>query len=149
MLLQNQNLWASTVQPTTNTLLALTFGESPLRDIPLFDPESSLPVPHITLLNGFAELMCQESHDLAMQTIAIAVSQTLCTTNSCKVPFSQDSLGVFEHRSSASLVCKPDGLCEWLHTLYGILRAAFRFCDEQEKRFLEGWSPHISLGKFG
>lgn len=142
--LLDHNAWASTVLPTTDVLLALT-----LQNDSLVDAASSLPIPHITLLHGFAELMCDESRNHAMQAVEAAVQQTVASVRDCAVPFSRESLTVFEHRSSATLVGVPDGPCRWLKALYQALRTEFRFCDEQESRFLEGWSPHVSLGRFG
>jgi endonuclease/exonuclease/phosphatase family metal-dependent hydrolase len=140
--LASHNAWAATAIPTTDTLLALTLGESNEAQSKLFDPNSSLPVPHITFLNGFAEMLSLESRELASKVVAAAVASILEASPSYEVTFSADSLTVFEHRQSASLVCKPDADCHWLQALYNTLRAAFRFCDEQERRFENGWSPH-------
>jgi endonuclease/exonuclease/phosphatase family metal-dependent hydrolase len=141
---QYRNAWAATAVPSTDTLLALKL-ETPNLNMALFDPDSSLPVTHITLLNGFAELSSAESRTLALQTVTDAVKTVLASTNECAVPFNKDALSVFEHRSSASLVCVPDYGCkegQWLQILYDVLRGAFRRCDEQEIRFQEGWTPH-------
>lgn len=143
--MRRRGAWASTAMPTTDTLLALTLEDSRLDNTMLFDPNSSLPVPHITLLNGFAELLSAESCHLAVQAVTDAVAQTLQATTSCDLLFGNDCLSIFEHRDSATLVCKPKSTCGWLQTLYSKLRASFRFCDGQESRFVDGWNPH---GKF-
>ena len=70
----------------------------------------------------------------------------------CILRFTESSLSVFEHRSSATLIARPDiehPTMQWLMQLYKALTRTFQQCHEQESRFDEGWCPHVSLGTFG
>ena len=161
------NAWSASAVPCSNTLLALVLGEEEgyENSDKMYDPQSTLPVPHITLLNGFVELNCKESRFLAKQAVQDAIQQVLVlqsldgigntqgdNDNGLVVPFHKDnSLSIFEH-SSSSLSCSvvqiPDVSCDrgrWLRQLYATLRSSFRLCDTQESRFQLGWTPHGKL----
>ena len=168
----NTNAWSASAVPCSNTLLALvlkTVEEDDGEDEDdknyiqkMYDhPQSTLPIPHITLLNGFVELNCKESRILAKQAVHDAIQQVLRSMDNRNgnnntqnhdtlvVPFhKENSLSIFEHSSSSlscSLVNVPDMECDqgrWLKLLYTTLRSSFRLCDTQESRFENGWTPH-------
>lgn len=144
------NAWSTAGVPTTDSLLALVFESQEIESTKLYDPLSTLPFAHITLLNGFVDLSNIEAQKLAIQAIQDAVHQTLYSKDPSKrwtVPIDQKSLTVFEHRESASLVCAPKkDKGSWLNRLYQTLRASFILCDEQESRFADGWTPHCKYG---
>jgi hypothetical protein len=110
------------------------------------DQQSSLPALHVTLLHGFvqADFGC-------MDLVKSAVQDTLHSVNLAAPPpepltfTKENSLGVFEHRASATLVAHPDADSQgsqWLSQLYNSLRERFQLCDEQEKHSSTGWNPH-------
>lgn len=145
------NAWATNCPSSSNTLLALVLDEPTLGETKIFDPSSTLPIPHITLLHGFVELSSDESRLLATQTVANAVKRTLPAPSpsgsNCYLPFNASSLSAFEHRASSTLVCLPDVDSEqgiWLRRLYQTLRESFCQCHEQESRFHRGWMPHCT-----
>ena len=142
------SLWAQHAVTTHDTLLGLVLG----KDLPRclqFDnnASSSLPIPHITLLHGFVELC--GNMDLIRQVLLEAIGSTcLATGGQSDLVFSSNSISVFDHSLSATLVCCPDTQCSegrWLKELYQVLRATFPQCHEQESRFAEGWTPHGKL----
>ena len=144
------NSWAAVANPTTESLLALVLqDDSPnINGTALLDPSSSLPIPHVTLLNGFVDLTSDESIHLAFRAVKDAVRQALDSNPSktWSLPINRSSLTLFEHRASATMVCVPDVSGEqggvWLSRLYNTLRATFPLCHEQESRFAGGWTPH-------
>jgi len=142
------NVWATTAVPTTDSLLALVFEDQD--SLRLYDPSSTLPLAHITLLNGFVDLSTSDNLALATQAVTDAVHQSLHSSNPSQewtLDIGDKLLNVFEHRESATLVCTPNKT-RWLHLLYETLRVNFSSCDEQEQRFADGWTPHLSLGKY-
>lgn len=146
------NVWSKAAIPTTDSLLALIFHDSTCNGKVLHDKSSSLPLDHITLLNGFVDISSKESQKLAAQTVQDAVRQTLYSMQSSNkewsLPLDKNSLRIFEHRSSATLVCCPNienGNGQWLRWLYKTLRAKFVHCHQQESRFNTGWTPHCEL----
>jgi len=148
------NAWAANCPSSSNTLLALVLDEPTLGETKILDPSSTLPIPHITLLHGFAELSSDESRLLATQTVANAVKRTLPAPSpsgsNWYLPFNASSLSAFEHRASSTLVCLPDVESEqglWLRRLYQTLRESFCQCHEQESRFHHGWMPHCTYDK--
>jgi endonuclease/exonuclease/phosphatase family metal-dependent hydrolase len=142
------NAWATSGVPTTDSLLALVFECQEVENstTKLYDPTSTLPLAHVTLLNGFVDLSNIEAQKLAIQAVQDAVHQTLYSQDPSKqwtLPIDRQSLTIFEHRESASLVCVPKkDKGSWLNRLYQTLRAKFSLCDEQESRFTDGWTPH-------
>jgi len=138
------NVWATTAIPSTESLLALVFGDQEDESLRLYDPSSTLPIAHITLLNGFVDLSTTDNQALATQAVRDAVHQALYTSDPLQewaLEVNDKSLNVFEHRESATLVCTPDKT-GWLNRLYETLRVKFESCDEQERRFADGWTPH-------
>eukprot|EP00980_Cylindrotheca_fusiformis_P018677 scaffold6219_cov146-Cylindrotheca_fusiformis.AAC.12 len=151
----SHNAWATSGVRTTDSLLALVFESQEMANNPeakLHDPESTLPLAHITLLHGFVDLSNIEAQQLAIQSVQDAVQQAVYTddpSKQWKLEVDDQSLTIFEHRESASLVCVPQKSNDsWLSRLYHTLRATFTLCDEQESRFASGWTAHLSLGKF-
>ncbi|CAJ1953608.1 unnamed protein product [Cylindrotheca closterium] len=143
------NVWAATAIPTTDSLLALLFEDQQNDSLQLCDPSSTLPITHITLLNGFVDLSTSDNQALATQAVKDAVHQALYSSSPLQewaLDINDKSLSVFEHRESATLVCTPDKT-GWLNRLYETLRVTFEGCDEQERRFSDGWTPHMSLEK--
>jgi hypothetical protein len=147
------NAWTAAANPTTESLLALIFEEdsSSFRATKLFDALSSLPIPHLTLLNGFVDLSSDEKTQLATQAVGDAIRKALTIDHSAQIwslPIKHSSLTLFEHRASATMVCVPDTESEegtWLNRFYETLRATFPLCHEQESRFAGGWTPHCKL----
>jgi len=152
----NRNAWAAAASPTADTLLALVLdeGSSSVRTTDLFDSSSSLPIPHVTLLNGFVDLSSDETTRLATQAVGDVIRQTLTSNDPAQawfLPVNHSSLILFEHRASATMVCVPDTTINggsWLHHVYETLRATFSLCHEQESRFADGWTPHLSIASF-
>lgn len=141
------NVWATTAIPTTDSLLALVLEDPQDDSLRLYDPSSTLPIAHITLLNGFVDISTTDNQALATQAVQDAVQQALFSSGPMQewiIDVNGKSLNVFEHRESASLVCTPDKT-GWLERLYKTLRAKFEVCDEQERRFSDGWTPHCEL----
>lgn len=139
--------WSCCSSSSCETVLALCFCYDEMTSAELVDQGSSLPVAHLTMLHGFVELNSDESRRLAAKSIEGAASLALEGTN-FSLFFDENSLTVFEHRASASLVYVPTKSSDsnlWLWALYSILRAFFPQCDDQEVRFNDGWCPH---GKF-
>jgi len=146
------NAWAAYANPTPNTLLALVLDDTSVLDPNLFNEVSTLPVPHITLLHGFVELSCGSFRELAMQAICDAVNMVQGTSEEWKLCFTESSLDAFEHRASATLIARADiqhPTMKWVMQLYKALTTTFLQCREQESRFDDGWTPHVSLGTFG
>jgi hypothetical protein len=142
-----QNAWTTTATPTTESLLALVLEDCTVNVTKLYDSTSTLPLAHVTLLNGFVDLSSEETQKLATQAVEDAVRQTLYVqdpTQSWPFFVDQQSLNIFEHRESATLVCLPSVHENkgWLQQLYATLRVKFALCREQESRFAEGWTPH-------
>ena len=140
--------WSCCSNTSSDTLLALCFDHGGTTEVEkLFDQQSSLPVPHLTMLHGFVELNNDESRRLVIKSIEEAILLAL-EGKRFSLLFDENSLTVFEHRASASLVCIPTQTVDgswWLGALYSTLRAVFPQCDDQETRFDSGWCPH---GKF-
>lgn len=147
------NAWAANAGLSPDTLLALVLDESELLGPDLFNKTSTLPVPHITLLHGFVELSSGGSCDFARHAIRDAIDSVQDASEAnWALRFNESSLDVFEHRSSATLIARPDirhPTMQWLMQLYKALTTTFQQCHEQESRFDEGYSPHVSLGTFG
>jgi hypothetical protein len=110
------------------------------------DQHSSLPALHVTLLHGFVQ-----TDFGCMDLVKSAIQDTLNSVNSGAPPpeslvFTKDyTLGVFEHRASATLVAHPDidsQGSQWLRQLYNALRERFQLCNEQERQSSTGWNPH-------
>lgn len=143
-----QNAWATSAIPTKDSLLALVLEDSTVAGTDLYDDTSTLPMPHLTLLNGFVELTSDETEKLAIQAVEDAVRQTMYSEDPKQewpLILNHQSLCLFEHTNSATLVCRPSLESEegaWLLRLYQTLRAKFSLCHEQESRFADGWSPH-------
>jgi endonuclease/exonuclease/phosphatase family metal-dependent hydrolase len=154
------NAWSKTANPTTESLLALVFNSSDCNGTTLCDKSSSLPITHITLLNGFVDMSSYEKQKLATQAVKDAVQQMLHSNKSTNqqsthqkwlLSLDKNCFKIFEHRNSVTLVCCPDvksGCGQWLTWLYETLRSKFSLCHEQESRFASGWTPHFSLGSF-
>lgn len=137
------NVWSGISYPSSDFLLALLLDGKQK----FYDEKSTLPLSHITLLNGFVDISSIERQNLACQAIESAFEQVSSHNemNLCNVSFDYNSFQVFEHQNSATLVCCPDMEEEshfWLKQLYDALRVVFVKCDEQECRFLNGWTPH-------
>jgi poly(A) polymerase len=147
------NAWAANANSTPDTLLALVLDDSSMLGPELFNKTSSLPVPHITLLHGFVELSTEGFCEFAIQAIRGAIDLVQGTSkDEWALRFSESSLDVFEHRASATLIARPDmqhSTMQLLVRLYNALSMTFQQCHEQESRFDEGWSPHLSLGTVG
>jgi endonuclease/exonuclease/phosphatase family metal-dependent hydrolase len=143
-----QNAWTTTAAPTTESLLALVLEDCTVKGTQLYDSTSTLPLAHVTLLNVFVDLSSEETQKIATQAVEDAVRQTLYLqdpTQSWPLFVDQQSLNVFEHRESATLVCLPsvnENEGRWLQQLYATLRVKFALCQEQESRFADGWKPH-------
>jgi hypothetical protein len=60
-----QNAWTTTATPTTESLLALVLEDCTVNDTKLYDSTSTLPLAHVTLLNGFVDLSSEETQKLA------------------------------------------------------------------------------------
>jgi len=163
--LSGRNTWAQNAIPSSESLLALILDDEAAHHdgldddghLNLYSPTSSLPLPHITLLMGFCDLFSDELRSLASQAVKDCVQQALHQDDSAKqsfsLPFCEESLSVFEHTGSATLVALPcasknDKQCNWLYQLYETLRACFPRCHDQESRFKGGWQPHLSLQSF-
>lgn len=130
--------WSTCSPLTQDSLVALVLDSEQLPGSPFYDPHSTLPLPHITLLHGFVELPNDESRNLAFETLRSAIGKSV--DDPCpQLLF--DELTVFEHHASATLVAQP-AVCSWLRNLYEALRLAFPQCDHQESRFEGGWKPH-------
>ena len=149
--LSRPSLWIRKAAPSPHYMLALALENTRLEAIKRkHDPESSLPMLHLTLLHGFveADLGCM---DLARQR----VDEALAAANRAVRPPrhfaflpSMDILDVFEHRESATIAVCPDlkkDSGKWLTTLYDKLRENFPLCDEQEKHSPNRWTPHGML----
>ena len=148
--LRPMNIWATNAQPNRHYLLALILENPALERLKsLHNPDSTLPRLHITLLHGFveADFGCL---DLAKN----AVRDALIATNTLMSPPSRfsfcqgDSLSVFEHTGSCTLLAIPDMESpsgHWLRTFYFELRNRFVRCDDQEKHSGAGWTPHGKL----
>ena len=135
---------------STDCLLALSLDQDHLNGTRLYNPESSLPVPHITLLHGFVTLHSAESRFLASQAVEEVVRSVLGDGGCYRIHFDRDSLTLFEHRESATVVAVPSLSCpenDWILQLYQALRQVFRTCNEQEARFASGWTPHGKSGE--
>jgi len=150
------NVWSKVAVPSTDSLLALVFNDSGCNGVPFYDSSSTLPIAHVTLLNGFVDISSKDRHLLATHAVQDAVKQAFSSNKDSSDLFElyldKDSFRIFEHGGSATLVCCPDihsQSGEWLSRLYNTLRAKFVSCHEQESRFLSGWTPHFSLGSFG
>lgn len=129
--------WSSCSPLTQDTLVALLLDPEE-HDHTLYDPHSSLPHPHITLLHGFVELSNLESRHHAVATIRKVID------NATPAPVVKlaPSLHVLEHPASATLIAEPDNMA-WLQRLYSGLVAAFPQCRGQESRSADGlWRPH-------
>jgi len=144
-----KNTWASNACISYDSILALVLSQREAGNNNLFDAQSSLPIPHITLLHGFIEYDgCVDMLKRSLRDIAEATTRAM---PSLSLRFTPESVQVFEHQSSATLVCCPDPNYKqnaWMLRLYKALRSVFVQCHEQESRFAAGWTPHISLGKF-
>lgn len=109
---------------------------------------------HLTLLHGFveADYGCL---DLAKAWVrrALAKANKVSSMKQTTLSFTgQASLGMFEHRSSCTVVAFPDGHNDessWLSCLYLYLRDQFVQCNNQETHSLDGWTPHVTLGVTG
>lgn len=139
------SLWSRHAVSTPDTLLALVIGPEAMPDCLHYDNgSSSLPIPHLTLLHSFVEV--SGCLDVVENLLAEAIKMTsLSADANPSLLVTQDSIGVFEHSSSATLVCRPgmkEPLNHWLLQLYHVLRSFFPQCHEQESRFAEGWTPH-------
>ena len=137
------NAWSSISNPSSDYLLALVLDGKQK----FYDEKSTLPLSHITLLNGFVDISSVERQELACRVVESAIQQVSSHNEMslCNVSFDYNSFQVFEHQNSATLVCCPDMEEEshfWLKQLYDALRMVFVKCDEQECRFLNGWTPH-------
>jgi len=152
--LQYHNAWAANAPSSKDSMLAIVLDNEKLEQIKeTYDPDSSLLAPHITLLYGFVELH-HESLDLATKAIRDCINSVFQERSSSLqgICLSEESLDVFEHRSSTTLIARPNvghKDNEWLMQLYSSLRSCFRWCNEQEVHSAEGFVPHVSLGKFG
>ena len=138
---QLKTAWSSLSPATSDTLVAILLDPTVGVDSPLskfHDIQSTLPVPHITLLHGFVELPNTESRDLALNILRETIAKSVPIAGP-EVVFGD--LAVFEHHASATLVAQPEP-SNWLRSLYDSLRVAFPQCHYQESRFDEGWSPH-------
>jgi poly(A) polymerase len=141
------SLWAANAPPSPRYILAVILDNPKLQLLKAQnDQQSSLRALHVTLLHGFiqADFGC-------MDLVKSAMNNTLHYVNSCAPPpeslvFTKDnSLGVFEHRASATLVACPDidsQGSQWLRQLYSALRERFQLCNEQERHSSTGWNPH-------
>lgn len=146
------NLWAANAPSTPDTLLAIVIDDSKLLGKEVVNSTSTLPVPHITLLHCFVDLSSSNFRELAIQTIREAFDAAEDARRECALRFTESSLDVFEHRASATLIARPDmqhPSMTWLVDLYKLLTTTFQQCHDQESRFNEGWTPHLSLGTFG
>ena len=151
--LRLRNAWAASVEPTNDTLLGLVLSETTMGGINFYDPDSTLPLPHITVLHGFAEYNSRLGVNHLIEAVSDAVDVFLRErgdSDSFNLSFSPSCLDVFQHKSSSTLVALPDvSQSSWLLHLYRCLMATFPKCHHQETRFESGWTPHVSLGSFG
>lgn len=138
-----RSAWAANAPSSPHYLLAIVLDNPRLERLKAeYDSETSLPILHISLLHGFveADYGCL---DLVRATVARAMyvaSSYLSPPEALSF-----SLGVFEHRTSASLVGQPsmgDAGNQWLENFYCALRGMFLQCNEQEKHSAAGWQPH-------
>ena len=135
--------WAANAPSSPHYLLAIVLDNPRLEHLKAkHDPESSLPVLHISLLHGFveADYGCLDLVRVSVTRAMHIASSRLSPPETLSV-----SLGVFEHRASATLVAQPnknDAGSQWLEHFYCALRGMFLQCDEQEKHSAVGWQPH-------
>lgn len=149
------NAWAANALPSKDSLLALVLRDPLLENLKKeHDPDSSLVLPHISILYGFAELIGTGAKDLAVEAVRNAVECSLdhVSPSPISINFTPESISVFEHRSSVTLVARPmqeDSGGRWLTSLYSSLRDRFCLCTDQQSIDSDGWHPHVALGKFG
>jgi endonuclease/exonuclease/phosphatase family metal-dependent hydrolase len=143
--LSDVNAWGKAVLPSSRSLLALILDKGYIQT-KLFDKKSTLPMPHITVLNNFVDLTSMDAVKLAHQTIQTAIMESLNPNINQKFSIDLASFDVFEHNLSATAVCKPTD--EWLFDLYKALMHHFPSSHEQESRLATEWTPHMSLGTF-
>ena len=153
--ISNRNAWAASAESTVDSLLGIVLEQDVVGGVPFYDSESTLPIPHVTLLHGFAEFTSTQAKTLAVQACTNAVDLFLQQQGRLQgfdLAFSPSCLQVLMHQSSSTLVARPDAEREtnsWLCHLYECLTASFRRCHHQESRFESGWTPHVSLAQFG
>jgi len=115
------------------------------------DAASSLLRPHISLLYGFAE-MHQGGVQLATRAIKdsiISVFREQSSSPRTMLLFSAESLDVFEHRSSPTLVARPDVQYDgnkWLMQLYDALGSRSWLCNNQVMHSIEDYASHGKRG---
>jgi len=120
--LQNHNAWAANAQSSKDSMLAIVLDSEKLEQIKeTYDSDSSLLAPHITLLYGFVELH-HGSLDLATNAIRDCINSVFQERQWSLqgIHFSEESLDVFEHRSSTTLIARPNvdhKYNEWLMQL--------------------------------
>ena len=145
-----RNAWSMCAIPTNDTLLALLIDDYSCNGVELYNKSSSLPIAHVSLLNGFVDLSSGEQKLLAISAVQDAVRQIFDSNQLFTLELEKTSLELFEHANSVSLVCCPrvdSNGGKWLSNLYKTLRAKFVHCDNQERRFITGWTPHCKLIK--
>mmetsp|Transcript_3262 Transcript_3262/g.6140 ORF Transcript_3262/g.6140 Transcript_3262/m.6140 type:complete len:663 (+) Transcript_3262:846-2834(+) len=147
------NAWAANTPSSKGSMVAIVLDCKEMEQIKqAYDLNSSLLFPHIRLLHGFIEFH-GESLDLAIEALRDSIRNVLQEQpSSFTVTFSEESLDVFEHQSSSTLVARPNIKYygnEWLMQLYDSLGNRFNLCNDQEMHSPEGFIPHASLGKFG
>ena len=152
-----RNAWAASAESTVDSLLGIVLGRSVVGGVSFCDSSSTLPIPHITMLHGFADFGSSQGKSLALQACTNAVDHFLKHQehdhqDGFSLTFSPSCLEVLSHQSSATLVASPEMEREsssWLRHLYECLIGTFRRCHQQESRFDSGWKPHVSLGQYG
>jgi len=147
-----RSLFASNSPPSNHYLLAAVVMNRKLEHLKSrHDPNSSLPLLHITLLHGFVEAdygcldLVKTFVRQAIRAATVAVSSSTDESPGHLTFSTPDALDVFEHRESATLVARPDKHCsgtQGLYRRYEALRVQFRSCDGQERHSVRGWRPH-------
>lgn len=142
----DHNAWSHTTISSHESILALLIDDDSQSS--LYDKDSSLPLPHVTLLNGFVDINSREKKSQAIQAVTDAMNDNIFSEDMLKSWTVRVHDGeVFEHTNSSTAVLRISS-SPWLISLYNTLRLKFKNCDEQEARFVNGWTPHISLGSF-
>jgi len=145
--------WSASIESSNDSLLGIQLGEREIGGVQISDEQSSLPIPHVTLLHGFAAMDSRQATNLAIEACGKAVKifleqQDRVGDDGFDLSVDPESLDVFAHQSSSSLVLNLKRHNSWLSHLYSSFTKVFPRCHHQETRFADGWTPHVTLGNF-
>lgn len=141
------SFWAARTPSSPHYMLSLVLDNPRLERLKTENnPESSLPLLHLTLLHGFveADAGCLDLAKSCVERAIRAASSSSPTPENLFFSW-ETGLGIFEHRDSTTIVGSPDkgkGGTNWVENLYRALRGIFLQCDEQERHSEAGWQPH-------